>query len=100
DDGAGTALRDAAAEFDALRADLVAQDVEQRFGAVRDGHGREGAVHVDVEGQRGCSHFSWSPFFVQSAGSGTPGSAYFSKRVRRRAWPPRQACCLMQDLQG
>src|SRR6516165_12034589 len=46
---ARTALRYPAAEFDALCADLVAQDVQQRFRPVRDGHGRELVVYVEIE---------------------------------------------------
>ena len=49
DHGARTALRHTAAEFDALSTHLVAQDVQQRFRAVRDGHGRELVVYVKIE---------------------------------------------------
>src|SRR6516165_7612021 len=49
DHGARTALRYTAAEFDALRAHLVPQDVQQRFRAVRDGHGLEPVVYVKIE---------------------------------------------------
>src|SRR5215468_8389387 len=49
DHSARTALRYTAAEFDALRAHLVAQDVQQRFRAVRDGHCLEPVVYVKIE---------------------------------------------------